>query len=288
MHAITIVALISCLAASIATAGPKSPTQRSALDTNDCPCCRMSCLKPWIIPDRWDDTTVIPGHEDWANNGKYDAEPFDDVNGNGLYDPGEPYKDQNGDGIRNEEFYHPFRTGYVAAKDLGKEFVLKPGLSSETVAAGQYNAVDLSDAERLDATGNRYEWDIVNCNPIALGLGSIIGFHPGNLSGPTQRGVEALIAQDPDAYYDSTSQTVVSQNPNSPRVAFQPIADPRTISPGRGSRILIEKIGAMFIESIDRDGNVMARFIPIHGAPDGQLCPPDYPAEAAFISTCAP
>ena len=283
-----ILSAISCLAASLALAGPKSPTQRSALDTNDCPCCRMSCIKPWVIPDRWDDTTVIPGHEDWANNGKYDAEPFTDTNGNGFYDSGEPYKDQNGDGRRNEEFYHPFKTGYVGSKDIGREFILKPGLSSETVAAGLYNAVDLSDAERLDATGNRYEWDIENCNTSLIGTADIVGFHPGNLSGPTQRGIERLIARDPGAYYDSTSQTVVSQSPDSPRVAFLPIADPRTIVSGRGSRIVIGKIGAMFIEGIDKDGNVIARFVPIHGAPNGQLCPSDYPAGAAFISTCAP
>lgn len=247
----------------------------------------MSCLKPWVLPDRWDDVTVIPGHEDWANNGQFDGEPFDDRNDNGFYDVGEPYKDQNGDGIRNEEYYHPLNTGYIGSKDIGREFVLKPGLSSETIAAGHYNAIDLSDAERLDATGNRYEWDIENCYPIAMGLGDIVGFHPGNLSGPTQRGVERLIARDPEAYYDSTSQTVVSQNPDSPRVAFLPIADPRTISSGRGSRIVIGKIGAMFIESIDQDGNVIARFIPVQGAPNGQLCPPDYPAAAAFVTTCS-
>jgi hypothetical protein len=285
---VALLLLISCLAATVTWAGPKSPVERSALDTNDCPCCRLSCLKPWALPDRWDDTTVIPGHEDWANNGQYDAEPFDDVNANGYYDAGEPYKDQNGDGRRNEEFYHPLRTGYTAVTDLGKQIVLKPGSPSGVVLAGHFNALDLSDAERLDATGNRYEWDIENCNPIAFGLGNIVGFHPGDLSGPTRRGVERLIARDAGAYYDSTSQTVASDDPPSVRITFLPMVDPRTIAPGRGSRVVISKIGAAFIESIDKDGNVIARFIRVPGAPGGQLCPADYPAEAAFVTTCAP
>jgi hypothetical protein len=283
---VALVVFVACVAASVTWAGPKSPTERSALDTNDCPCCRLSCLKPWALPDRWDDTTVIPGHEEWAGNGMYDAEPYDDVNANGFYDAGEPYKAQNSDGRRNEEFYHPLLTGYTAVKDAGKQVVLKPGSPSGAVLAGHYNALDLSDAERLDATGNRYEWDIENCNPIAYGLGNIVGFHPGDLSGPTRRGVERLIARDPEAYFDSTSQTVVSQDPPSVRITFLPIVDPRTIAPGRGSRVVISKIGAVFIESINKDGDVIGRFIRVP-APGGQLCPGDYPAEAAFVTTCA-
>src|SRR5262249_16307058 len=245
---ITLALLICSLAASLAHAGTKPPTQWSSLDTNACPCCRMSCLKPWVLADRWDDVTVIPGHDNWANNGLYDADAFDDVNGNDLYDAGEPYNDQNHDGVRNEEFYHPLRTGYTVAKDGGKLTVLKPGSGSPTAVAGHYNVVDLSDAERLDATGNRYGWDIQDCYPVALGFGDILGFHPGDLSGPTRRGVERLIARDPGAYWDSTSRTVVSDDPASPRVAFLPFADPRVIGQGRGGRILISKIGAMFIE----------------------------------------
>lgn len=281
-----ILAIFALFLWSPALAGPKSPIQRSSLDTNECPCCRMSCLKPWVLPDRWDDVTVIPGHEDWASNGQYDAEDFDDLNNNGFYDAGEPYKDQNKDGHRNEELYHPFRTGYTPDKDAGQPIVLKPGSGSATVVAGQYNAIDLSDADRLDATGNRYEWDIENCNPIILGFGNIVGFHPGDLSGPTRRGIEALIDRDPDAHWDAVTQTVISREPESPRVAFLPIVDPRTIISGRGSRVLIDKIAAMFIESIDKDGNVYIRLMRVPGAPNGQLCPPDYPAESAFVTTC--
>lgn len=56
--------------------------------------CAVSCLKPWSIPDRWDDTTPIPGYDvgrnAWVNNEQWDREEFIDQNENGRWDAGEP------------------------------------------------------------------------------------------------------------------------------------------------------------------------------------------------------
>src|SRR5215471_11996418 len=123
--AICVLLLSMPAATQAALKKPVGPVRQSL--TEFCPCCRKACVKPWSIPDRWDDWDSIPGHEEWANNGVWDHEPYVDTNANGYYDPGEPFTDQNGDGVWNAEYYHPFNTGYVGWKDLGLFFVLKAG-----------------------------------------------------------------------------------------------------------------------------------------------------------------
>jgi len=265
-------------------AGPKAPI-RQAEHVDFCPCCRHACLKPWAIPDRWDDSSDL-GHPDWMNNGVHDHEPFEDKNGNGLYDPGEPFTDQNGNRQYDEEYYHPLNTGYVAWKDAGLPIVLKPGSPSGTTVAGHYNAVDFTEESRLDATGNRYEWDIEHCNATAFGLGDALPFRPGDVKGPTVKGVRRLIAMDPDAYWDPATGQVVSQDPLTPRVFFLAFVDPRIDVPSGRKPSIICKLAAFFVEGIDDEGNVIGRFIRL--ASPGLPCPGDYPAAAAFISTCAP
>jgi hypothetical protein len=286
--ALAVALLLSTPVASGAALKTPAPATRHTL-AEFCPCCRKSCVKPWSIPDRWADTFTVTGHEDWTNNGIWDHEPFQDVNGNGYYDSGEPFTDQNGDGQYNEEYYHPVNTGYVAWKDAGLPIVLKPGSPSGATVSGHYNAVLLSADERDDPTGNRYAWDIANCNGTFFGPGDAMQFRPGDMKGPTIRGVQALIDRDPSAYWDPGTQQVVSPaGDDSPRIFFLALCDPRSgLSSGRSSAI-VAKTAAFFVDSIDADGNVVGRFIRV-ASPSGSLpCPIGYPPDAAFISTCAP
>jgi hypothetical protein len=276
------------IASSEAALKPPAPATRRTL-AEFCPCCRKACVKPWSIPDRWADTFVFPGHQDWANNGIWDHEPFQDTNGNGYYDQSEPFTDQNGDGQYNEEYYHPLNTGYVAWKDAGLPIVLKPGSTDGPTVSSHYNAVVLSADERDDPTGNRYEWDITNCNSTYFGPGDTVQFHPGDMKSPTTRGVRALIDRDPSAHWDPATQQVLSPAGDySPRIIFFPLTDPRTGIPSGRKTAIVAKIAAFFVDSIDADGNVVGRFIRV-ASPFGSLsCPIGYPPEAAFISTCAP
>ena len=279
--------LLPVLLAAALASPPKVAMRQSAGDINICPCCHAVCAKPWVVPDRWDDTTLVVGHEDWARNGHYDQESYDDLNANSYYDVGEPFKDQNGDGKHDEEYYHPLQTGYVASKDLGTEIVLKPGSPSDAFASGHYNAIDMSDDGRTDDTGNRYEWDIAHCNPTLFGGGDVVHFHPGDLSGPTRRGVDSLIAQDPAARWDPLTQQIVTDLPASPRGVIIGFVDPRYGFPNGRGYAVISKITAFFIEGIDAEGNVAGRFMRLT-SPGGIECPRGYPPDAAFISTCAP
>jgi hypothetical protein len=267
--------------------GPMTPNRQSL--TESCPCCRKACLKPWSFADRWNDTLTIRGHEDWANNGVWDHEPFQDVNGNGLYDSGEPFTDQNGDGVYNEEYYHPLNTGYVAWKDLGLPLVLKPGSPGDAPAASHYNAIVLSADERDDPTGDRYEWDIASCNTSFYGPGDTVQFRPGNMTGPTTRGVQALIDRDPSARWNPATQQVVSPAGDaSPRIVFFPLTDPRTGVPSGRKTAIVSKIVAFFVDRVDADGNVVGVFVRVASPIRSLPCPLGYPAAAAFISTCTP
>jgi hypothetical protein len=278
--------LLSMPAASqAALKAPVAPTRKSLAEI--CPCCRKACIKPWSIPDRWDDSLGVRGHEDWDNNGVWDHEPFRDTNGDGYYEAGEPFTDQNVDGVYNEEYYHPFLTGYVAWKDLGLVLVLKPGSTDGPQISSHYNAIDLSADERDDPTGNRYAWDIANCNSTYFTPGDTAHFHPGDMKGPTARGVQALIDRDPSAYWDPTTREVVSnQGYTSPRIIFFPLTDPRTGAPPGRKTAIVSKIAAFFVDHVDADGSVLGRFVRV--ASPGLPCPLGYPPEAAFISTCAP
>jgi hypothetical protein len=265
---------------------PVAPTRKSLAEI--CPCCRKACEKPWSVVDRWNDSLIIRGHEDWANNGVWDHEPYQDTNASGYYEPGEPFTDQNGDGIYNEEYYHPFNTGYVAWKDLGLALVLKPGSADGTQAASHYNAIDLSADERDDPTGSRYAWDIANCNTSSIGPGDVVQFHPGDMKGPTSHGVQALIDRDPTARWDPATQEVVSPlGDRSPRIIFFPLTDPRSGAPQGRKTAVVSKVAAFFVDHVDGDGDVVGRFVRVASL-FGSQCPIGYPPEAAFISTCAP
>jgi hypothetical protein len=77
------------LLAALASADPAAAQDASCVDL-----CSASCIKPWSIPDRWDDVTGIPGYTgeavsermrrpDWRNNGQYDRESFTDQDEDG-------------------------------------------------------------------------------------------------------------------------------------------------------------------------------------------------------------
>ena len=276
------------LAGAAAAQGlPRSPSEVRESLTEPCPCCTLSCLKPWSIPDRWDDSGR-PGYPEWAGNGVWDGERFDDWNGNLYHDPGEPFTDGNGDGQYTSEFYHPLFTGYVASRDLGKSLVLKPGSPDSAPIPGVYYAVDFLPRGRHGQEGDLYERSITECWFTPVGVGDWFEMRSGNLAGPTVKGVGELIARDPGAYWDPTTETIQgSVFTVSPRRAYLCLHDPRVpAGPGR-SRIRVIKIIAMFLEGIGPSGDLTAKFIRVQTP--GGACPPGYlSAGDAFVQVPCP
>ncbi len=255
--------------------------------------CGVNCVKPWSPPDRWDDVTGIPGYmgegsgknkkPDWRNNNKYDQEGYTDTNGNGLYDPGEPFADLNNNGKFDAEAYSPNLTGYIPdpypgnsfapSGDLGLQLTLKSGQGTQPVP-GQYQAIDLPPINRgTPITGaNEYRDNIANCNQAEIWPGDILQTEPGNQVGPTNQGMRDLIAQDPNAYWDPITQSVQgSAFSVSPRIVLIPMYDPRhALDSGRTSQLIVTKVAAFFMESMQGNAAVIGRFLKVRSP--GQQC----------------
>jgi Flp pilus assembly protein TadG len=199
--------------------------------------CAARCLKPWVIPDRWDD-----------------------ANGNGIYDSGEHYdKDA---------------TGFTATTDAGTQVVLKVGESSETIASGVFfpcTFPPLDTGQGKPETGGKdYRNWIAGCNPYLVSEGDRLVIEPGNMTGPTHHGMEELTTFDPHARWDGSSESVTgSAYAQSPRIALVPFFDPRfPPTPGR-NWVRVTKLGAFFIERLHPNGDVTGRFLNvlIQGSP---------------------
>ncbi len=249
------------------------------------PTCNVTCVKPWSIPDRWDDTVDIVGFPGWKNNGYYDFEDYTDTNGNLIHDVGEPYTDTNGNGSFDSEPYHPLLTGYVPdpvagntlagpGGDIGLLLTLKANNGGKPIPS-QYWAVDLPPINRGDPIpgASQYRWNIANCNESPIAPGDILQTEPGNMVGPTRQGMEDLIALDPNAEWDLATQSVINSDFSvSPRIVLIPLHDPRfPISSGRPSTLKVAKVAAFFMEEMN--GNqVTGRFLKVRGK--GDPCPP--------------
>jgi hypothetical protein len=194
--------------------------------------CSSRCLKPWAIPDRWGDT-----------------------DGNGEWDAG--------------EIYDPIATGYVAPADVGTSIVLKVGNPQQAITPGIFYPIDfppLNDpgGENPLTGGSWYETWIAGCSPYTIEVGDQLQLEPGNMVGPTRHGMDDLVAQDPGAYWNASTQSIEgSAYGLSPRVGLIPFFDP-TLAPASGRNyVTVAKIGAFFIESVGPGSQVVGRFIQI-------------------------
>ncbi len=189
--------------------------------------CATDCVKPWAIPDRWNDTIA-----------------------NGIYDVGEAYD--------------PVGTGYVAPQDVGVRVVLKAG-TGQAIAPGQYYPVDFPPLGygQNPLTGGSYYRDwIASCAPYPVAIGDSLQLEPGNMVGPTTQGAADLVALDPGAYWDAGSKSVRgSAFGVSPRTVIVPFFDPRFPPQSGRNYVRISKIGAFFIEGIGTGNGVIGRFM---------------------------
>ncbi len=209
----------------------------------------MTCVKPFIIPDRWRDaqTGVLATQ----------ADTFDmfDNRGNLLPDP---------------DLYipsGPSYTGYNNEADRGLRLTLRAG-TGNNINPSFYFSLALGGV----TGGSEYDWNIANCNRTIMHRGEIAIQEPGNMVGPTVQGVAGLLARDPGAYWDTATNKVVSTfDGQSPRVFPIPLYDPIFYSDGKkNGRFADFKVAnwiGFFLESIT--GNqINGRIIPIAGIAD--------------------
>jgi len=201
--------------------------------------CTTPCLKPWSIPDRWDDTDA---------DGKFDV----------------------------GETYDPDVTGYKAPGDVGLSIVLKVGNPQQAIERGVFFPVCYPPVgypgEKPLSGGEWYRTWISECEPYLVGPGDELKTETGNKSGPTRQGVAALIAKDPSARWNSSTNTVESPDyGTSPRVVLVPFFDPTRPPTSGGSSVFVTRVGAFFIEGQNAQGDVVGRFVRVTAS--GVPCP---------------
>jgi Flp pilus assembly protein TadG len=175
----------------------------------------MSCVKPFMIPDRWKENNT-------PANGT-----FDEFDNKGVLMPDadtyiglKPYPDPNTN-----------YTGYTTAKDVGTVLTLRAGTGTNINPSFYY-----SWKMPGDTGGDFYRDNIANCNQSVIVRGTKIIQEPGDKSGPTIQGIQMLIDKDPGAHWDTGCKCVKgSAFAISPRVFPIPLYDPDYYAQGKAN-----------------------------------------------------
>lgn len=203
----------------------------------------MTCVKPFTIPDRWlvGGTRPSTGDDAFAYGTDVYVPPLD------------------ANGKPNSDY-----TGYNADRDRGLEITLKANNDTK-IAPSFYYPWDMVGSNSGAAD---YSWAIGNCKTDIMGFGQDYVAKPGNMVGPTQQGMNDLVARDPDAYWDTANNKPVSTMSPSPRVVAIPLFDPVYYYTGkmngRNASLKFVNYLGFFIERMN--GNqVVGRVTPIGG-----------------------
>jgi len=179
----------------------------------------MTCVKPFMIPDKWTEKVDSKGTPDgpWTPDKTFDMYDSKD----NLIPNGDVYiaADQTG------------YTGYTVANDVGKTLVLRAGTGTN-INPSFYFSWKMPG----DVGGDFYRDNIAHCNQATILWGTPIIQEPGDKSGPTIQGINDLINQDIGAQWDSGCNCVTgSKFSTSPRVFPIPLYDPAFYAAGKAN-----------------------------------------------------
>jgi Putative Flp pilus-assembly TadE/G-like len=218
----------------------------------------MTCVKPFIIPDRWRESTTgqLATQSDTF-------EMFDN-HGNPLPNPDNYVR--SGDGY----------TGYNNEADRGTLLTLRAGNGNNIQPTFYFSlAMGIGGVENWGGmTGaESYSWNIANCNTTIMHRGDLVLQEPGAAVGPTVDGVRQLMARDPHAEWDVTNKKVINSafTGQSPRVFPIPLYDPIYYAEGKANGRYADFKVANWIGFflVDVSGSeIYGRIIPIAGIVD--------------------
>jgi hypothetical protein len=218
----------------LVTQGVKATATAEIIAANE-----SSCIKPWAIPDRWDESSPgadpvcsAPGGIQYpyfetpaGNNGCEDYDYDFGINktytpsvnggldGNDLYVPASDTESGTGYAIKNPE------TGEVCC-DYGRPVNLKLSDKDQWAAFWSQEII----VPDCNSPGSKcYEDAITGCS-IKGFVGEEITVKPGVSDGPTgPHGVEELVAQDPDAFwYNPPTSPTYTRYPSDPTTVTIP------------------------------------------------------------------
>jgi hypothetical protein len=229
----------------------------------------VRCPLPFTIPDKWEEHQDPTG---WTTNSTFDLY---DNKGNPLPNP-DVYRGPNDP---NPTGYNPYKN----PGDLGLEIVLKAN-NTTNITASFYNPWDLP----ANVGAADYRTNISGCDPHSAGtmpMGTNMPPENGNMVGPTAQGMQDLIDQDPNAYWDNDAQCVKGSNTTadpsmctatSPRIRPIPVYNPVDMANGaqHGKNIVLNDVNYLgfFIEPLQA-GQVKGRLTKLLGYFDNNAGP---------------
>jgi hypothetical protein len=200
-----------------------------------------TCVKPFAIPDKWTEKQTPV----WDPTDSFNAAFLPPTFSPDIYKP-----------VTDGAY-----TGYKRS-NVGLQLTIQP--SAGNVQASQYYALDLPGS-------GTYQNDIETCNGAKVSIGDTIVAAPLN-NAQTFNGVNALIARDPGAYWDSANNRVVSSMNPSPRIITVPVYDPAYYDSGLAAgnaQIRISDMVGFFIQSVTAAGAINGRIVPVSGLVQG-------------------
>ena len=214
----------------------------------------MTCVKPFTIPDKWIERQTPA----WDMTDTYDA--FDN-RGNPL-PPG------------TADLYvpadQPGYTGYNQESQRGQLLMLR-AQNGSNITPSMFFSYAIADVTGASA----YEWNIANCNTHIMRWGDHILHEPGAMAGPTVSGIQQLIDRDPNAVWDTQTNTIRNSafgGTQSPRVFPIPLYDPIVYDSGqrmgRGADLVVANWIGFFAERTVNNREIWGRIIPIGGIRD--------------------
>src|SRR2546423_3428811 len=213
----------------------------------------MTCVKPFAIPDKWIENKTPP----WTTGSTFDR------------------YDNKGNLLPNADVYipagQPGYSGYNPTRDKGTLLTLRAGTGNNIEPSMYY-----SWAMPNNTGADDYSLNISGCNTTIVHWGDPMTQEPGDMTGPTNQGIDDLIVRDPNAYWDTAKNEVhTSMNP-SPRVFPIPLYDPdyyqRGKVNGRNATLKVANWIGFFV--VARNGNtVTGRITPILGVIDNNAGP---------------
>jgi hypothetical protein len=186
----------------------------------------MTCVKPFMIPDKWIEKSDSKGNPDgsWTTDSSFDA------------------YDSKNNALPNPDVYIPAGTpgytGYTYANDAGTPLVLRAGSGNQPNPSFYY-----SWKMPGDTGGNFYRDNIAKCNTSVIEYDAnkplYMTQEPGNMAGPTLKGIQDLIDKDPDAHWEpgpAGCNCVKSNYPGvSPRIFPIPLFNPQYYAEGKAN-----------------------------------------------------
>jgi Flp pilus assembly protein TadG len=220
----------------------------------------MTCVKPFTIPDKWTENQNPP----WDTGDSFSR-----------------YKKQGGSVVlvANPDVYvpqytgsapNPGYTGYNQESNRGVQLVLRAATATNIEPSFYFSL-----AMTGDTGGDDYSWNIANCNRTIYNWNDPLVQEPGNKVGPTIQGITELIARDPGAYWDTSSNGVKNSafpERKSPRIFPIPLYDPDYYDEGKATGRVASLRTAnwigYFVERIEGSSEIYGRIIPIAGIRD--------------------